>query len=107
MAEGAFDESSFDQGDLRLAKAPSASFARCTFVRSDLSGCILRGSRLRFADLSHALMVASDCRDADLQQAVMHRTQTSQALFDGANMKDVTRTDPALARAEDFVAGKR
>ena len=37
----------------------------------------------------------------------LHRAKLEGALFDGANMKDVARTDLELARAEDFVAAEK
>ncbi|HMY17213.1 MAG TPA: pentapeptide repeat-containing protein, partial [Polyangium sp.] len=60
------------------------------------------GARLEWADFSHADVREADFSNADLSRANFHNTRDAGALFVGANLFGLRKTDVDRLEAESY-----
>jgi uncharacterized protein YjbI with pentapeptide repeats len=72
------------------------------FSKSTISECNFSGSTLTYADFSHANITNSLFNRCELFMAKSHAWQISDVMWDLSNNEEMTGTDQALKKAEDF-----
>jgi uncharacterized protein YjbI with pentapeptide repeats len=65
-------------------------------------GAIFAGAHLEWADFSHADIREADFSHANLTRANLHAVRDSSALFIGANLLGVRKTDVERLEAESY-----
>ena len=96
------DSASFTGATANKAVLERADLSRTVLRKADLRFARLRGAKLTYAKLEHAKLDHADLRDTDMEQVNVHRASRNAWQIDGANLKDMSDTDPELAEAEQF-----
>ena len=99
ISEGRLRDTSFLRTDLSGSILRKVNGFRAKFVSSKLRSADLRDADLREADFTKADMENADLRNADLQRARLYRTSLRGANLSGANLRGADLTYVDLSEA--------
>ncbi|WP_429522697.1 pentapeptide repeat-containing protein [Paraburkholderia youngii] len=88
--------------NFEAVRADASSWTRSVLTTSVWRRASLKAARLMYCDLSHADLSGADCTYVDFRGTNLHALIEQAAQFGGASFNEVRRTDPVLARAEQW-----
>jgi len=90
------------EANFAAARADASRWNQSVLSASVWQRASLKAARFAYCDLSHADLSGADCTRADFGGANLHALIDQGAQLSGASFDGARRTDPALARAEQW-----
>ncbi len=106
LTEARLREGSFIRTDLTGAVLKAVAAHRAKFINAEMADSILVDADLSRADLTKANLTGADLSGADLRSAQLYRSVLARAILTGAKLKDADLTGADLSGAT-WTDGKR